>query len=204
MDNDEVIIYTDGGARGNPGPAAFAYVIERPGQRPIEEKGYLGETTNNVAEYTGLVRALEHAANLGARRVQVRSDSELMVKQMNGEYRVKHPGLIPLYQQAEELRRRFDRVSFSHVRREHNKQADRLCNEALDAEAGGGARSARKPAKSRAKTDDLEARVHEDAVACLQAAAAAWARGERQPSPQEVWEQIWSVLAEAGVLRAKK
>src|SRR5437764_15472736 len=99
----EYVIYTDGGSRGNPGPAAYAYTIECPGQPTIEEKGFLGDSTNNIAEYTGLIRALEHAKRLGARRLTVNSDSELMVHQMNGVYKVKHPGLLPLYQEANKL-----------------------------------------------------------------------------------------------------
>src|SRR5882724_1566465 len=130
--NNELTIYTDGGSRGNPGPAAYAFVIERPGLDDIEEKAYIGRTTNNIAEYTGLVKALEYARHLGAGRVTVYSDSELMVKQMNGEYRVKHRGLLPLYEQAVQLRKQLLSVTIRHVRREQNKHADRLCNEAMD------------------------------------------------------------------------
>src|SRR6266571_5110492 len=101
-------IHTDGAARGNPGPAAYAYTIERAGEEPIEEAGLLGQTTNNQAEYTALVKALEHALELGTRlRVVVHSDSELMVKQLNGEYRVKNEDLRPLYEDAVELRGQF-------------------------------------------------------------------------------------------------
>src|SRR5262245_3527425 len=99
-ETDVFTIHTDGAARGNPGPAAFAYPIERPGAPAIEVKGRLGETTNNVAEYTAVLRALEHARRLGARRVAVLSDSELMVNQMTGKYKVKHEGLRPLYEEA--------------------------------------------------------------------------------------------------------
>jgi len=99
-DPDLFTIHTDGGARGNPGPAAYAFVISRPGQPDVEESGVLGNSTNNVAEYTALVKALERARALGARRVLVQSDSELMVKQMTGEYKVKNEGLRPLYEEA--------------------------------------------------------------------------------------------------------
>src|SRR5947209_4148343 len=129
---NELTIYTDGGSRGNPGPAAYAYVIQQAGEPDIEVKAYLGRTTNNVAEYTGLVKALEHARHVGADRVTVYSDSELMVKQMNGEYRVKNEGLIPLYEEADRLRRAFASLTIRHVRREHNKPPDRPCNEAMD------------------------------------------------------------------------
>ena len=125
-------IYTDGGARGNPGPAGYAYVIKRPGLPDIEAKAYLGTTTNNIAEYTGFVKALEHAAKLGAKKLLVNSDSELMVKQMNGEYRVKNAGLKPLYEQAVKLRRQFELVTIKHIYRDQNSQADALCNEAMD------------------------------------------------------------------------
>src|SRR5437588_5779992 len=125
----EYVIHTDGGSRGNPGPAAFAYIIECDGQPTIEGKGFLGTSTNNIAEYTGLIKALEHAKRLGARRLLIQSDSELIINQMNGSYKVKHPGLLPLYEEADELRRSFDHVSLRHIRREHNKRADLLCNQ---------------------------------------------------------------------------
>src|SRR5271154_6432896 len=97
-DTDLLTIHTDGAARGNPGPAAFAFVIARSGDTVAEEHGLLGNATNNVAEYTALVKALERASRLGARKLVVNSDSELMVKQMRGEYKVKHEGLLPLYE----------------------------------------------------------------------------------------------------------
>ena len=209
----EYLIHTDGAARGNPGPAAFAYVIEAPGQAAIEEKGYLGETTNNIAEYTGLVRALQHAQRLGARRLLVQSDSELIVNQMNGAFKVKHPGLLPLYREADELRRNFDEVTLRHIRREHNKRADRLCNEALDSAAGIGKSSANHaeraapapPVADDPKRRDLERLVRDDTLACLRAGAAAWSRGEdAELRPEDVWDQLWSILVEAGVLRKKR
>ena len=206
----EYLIHTDGGSRGNPGPAAYAYTVEAPGRPIIEEKGFLGETTNNIAEYTGMIRALEHAQKLGARRLLVHSDSELIINQMNGSYKVKHPGLQPLYEQADKLRRSFDHVTFRHIRRELNKRADRLCNEALDHAAGitRPAKTAR-PSAPKAPADaerrDLEGLVRDDALACLRASAGAWARGNSAlPPPEQVWEQIWSVLVEAGVLKKRK
>src|SRR4051812_38628727 len=122
----------DGAARGNPGPAAYAVVIARPGQPPVEEAETLGTATNNVAEYTALVRGLELAGELGLKKLNVFSDSELLVKQMSGEYRVKNADLQELYREATRLRRGFDAVAITHVRREQNKRADALCNEALD------------------------------------------------------------------------
>lgn len=127
-------IHTDGAARGNPGPAAYAYTIEREGHDDIEEADLLGTATNNVAEYMALVKALEHAAEVGTDcRVLVHSDSELMVKQLNGEYKVKNEDLRPLYEEAQRLKRLFPHgVTFKHVRREQNRRADQLGNEALD------------------------------------------------------------------------
>ena len=127
-------IHTDGASRGNPGPAAFAYVIARDGEEPIEEAGKIGRMTNNQAEYIALVRALEHALELGEHhRVVVHSDSELLVKQMSGEYRVKNEDLRDLYEEARDLCGRFrGGVTFQHVRREQNARADALGNEALD------------------------------------------------------------------------
>jgi ribonuclease HI len=125
-------INIDGAARGNPGPAAWAYVIQHDGQAILEENGPVGQATNNVAEYTALMKALAKAAELKASTVHIRSDSELLVKQMNGQYKVKNPRLRELYQEANQLARQFDRVEFSHVYREENLEADRLCNEALD------------------------------------------------------------------------
>ncbi len=201
-------IHTDGAARGNPGPSAFAYVIARDGAPPIEECGCLGRMTNNQAEYTALVRALEHAARLGtAQQVHVLSDSELMVKQMRGEYRVKNEELRDLYEQARELADQFAAVRFQHVRREQNKRADTLCNEALDGERGPGAPAAARAPKSAKKTGPVvaEAAVREEAVACLRSAAEAWARGGTEAvTPEMVWDQLWSILEEHGALRTKR
>lgn len=192
-DTDRVIIHTDGGSRGNPGPAAYAYVIERPGQPDIEVKCYLGQTTNNIAEYTGLVKALEHARELGVRNVAVYSDSELLVKQMNGEYKVKNAGLLPLYRQADQLRREIPSVSIQHVYREQNARADRLCNEAMDSRDGTPRRAAPDPA----------ADVRRRAIALLEEAAARWADADpASPQVANVWDQLWVMLREAGLLRA--
>ena len=128
-----VVASIDGGARGNPGPAGYGVRIERPDGTAIAElHGALGITTNNVAEYNGLLAALRWAVEHHERHVHVRSDSELLVKQMRGEYKVKHPGLQPLYARARLLAIELDRVTFEHVRREHNKDADRLSNVAMD------------------------------------------------------------------------
>ena len=122
----------DGGSRGNPGPAAYGVHIEQADGTIVELKEFIGTTTNNVAEYNGLLAALRWAAEHGVTPLLVRSDSELLVKQLRGEYRVKNPGLQPLYEEARSLIRRIGRVTFEHVRREFNKDADRLANEAMD------------------------------------------------------------------------
>lgn len=125
----------DGGSRGNPGPAGYGVRIERADGSVVEIKEALGRSTNNVAEYRGLLAALRWAAAEGVSSLRVRSDSELLVRQMTGEYRVRNAGLQPLYQEAQALVRRIGRVTFEHVRRELNRDADRLANEAMDAAA---------------------------------------------------------------------
>ncbi len=127
-------LWTDGGARGNPGPAAFAYVLEAEDGTVLDARGEaIGVATNNVAEYSALVAGLERAVEAGVRELEVRSDSELMVKQMRGEYRVKNRDLQSLFLAASRAAREIGRVTYTHVRREHNELADRLVNEALDA-----------------------------------------------------------------------
>jgi ribonuclease HI len=124
---------TDGGARGNPGPAAYGYVIETEDGTVLAAHGEtIGIATNNVAEYSALIAGLEKARELEVDEVEVVSDSELMVKQMRGEYRVKNEALQELWLQASRLARGFRDVSYTAVRREHNELADRLVNEALD------------------------------------------------------------------------
>jgi probable phosphoglycerate mutase len=125
---------TDGGARGNPGPAAYGYVLEAEDGTVLDARGEaIGVATNNVAEYRALLAGLEKAVELGLRDVEVVSDSELLVKQMRGEYKIKHDALRDLADAAERLEDRLGRVTYVAVRREHNELADRLVNEALDA-----------------------------------------------------------------------
>jgi ribonuclease HI len=127
-------LWTDGGARGNPGPAAYGYVLEGEDGTVLAAHGEaIGTATNNVAEYRALVAGLAKALELGIDDLDVTSDSELLVKQMRGEYRVKKPTLRELWEEATKLERRFGSVRYSAVRREHNELADRLVNEALDA-----------------------------------------------------------------------
>jgi len=129
-----VRLFTDGGARGNPGPAAYGFVLESDDGSVLAAEGAaIGVSTNNVAEYSALIAGLEKAIELSLADVEVVSDSELMVKQMRGEYKVKNPALRPLSVRASELARRLGNVSYRHVRREHNEMADRLVNDALDA-----------------------------------------------------------------------
>ncbi|HST18083.1 MAG TPA: ribonuclease HI family protein [Gaiellaceae bacterium] len=127
-------LYTDGGARGNPGPAAFGYVLEAPDGEVLAQHGEaIGIATNNVAEYSALVAGLRRAIELGVEPLEVVSDSELLVKQMRGEYRVKNEALRSLSAQASRLARELGTVEYTHVKRAHNELADRLVNEALDA-----------------------------------------------------------------------
>lgn len=130
-------LFTDGGARGNPGPAAYGYVLEAEDGTVLDARGEtIGTATNNVAEYSGLVAGLKKAVELGLGELEVVSDSELMVRQMTGVYRVKNHGLLQLNLEATALARRIGKVSYRAVRREHNELADRLVNEALDAALG--------------------------------------------------------------------
>jgi len=125
---------TDGGARGNPGPAAFGYVLETEDGTVLDARGEaIGVATNNVAEYRALIAGLDAALERGVTELEVVSDSELVVKQMRGEYKVKNAVLRELSTEAARFARRFDKVVYTAVRREHNELADRLVNEALDA-----------------------------------------------------------------------
>ncbi|MGE0445855.1 MAG: reverse transcriptase-like protein [Vicinamibacterales bacterium] len=121
----------DGGSRGNPGPAGYGVRIECGGE-VVELKESLGTCTNNVAEYSGLLAALRWTVAHGCSTLHIKSDSLLLVQQMKGVFRVKHPGLQPLYEEARALARQLGRVTYEHVRREYNKDADRLANEAMD------------------------------------------------------------------------
>lgn len=133
-----VIIEADGGSRGNPGPAGFGCVVWSADHGTVlaEHKQFIGLTTNNVAEYRGLIAGLEEARRLGANEVAVSMDSKLIVEQMNGRWKVKHPGMAELHQQARALASTFDAVTYSWIPRERNKHADRLANEAMDSADG--------------------------------------------------------------------
>ena len=134
----KLVVHVDGGARGNPGPAAVGVVVSTPDGEVLDEVGeVIGVATNNVAEYRGLLLGLERARVLGATEVEVVNDSELVARQVQGDYKVKHAGLKPLHQQALTALRAFDRWSIRSVPRERNARADALVNAALDGEAVG-------------------------------------------------------------------
>jgi len=127
----------DGGSRGNPGPASYGVVIRDPrGQVVAKLKKYIGRSTNNVAEYYGLIAALDYAQQHGIRALQMQSDSELLVRQMRGQYKVKSPELRPLFERAKKMAQSFDSFKIDHVYREQNAEADALANEALDETSG--------------------------------------------------------------------
>jgi ribonuclease HI len=130
----KLTVNVDGGARGNPGPAAIAAVLREPGGEVVEERGeQIGRATNNVAEYRALLLGIELAAAHGASEVDLVGDSELIVRQVKGEYKVKDATMRQLHAEVKQALRGFDRWSIRHVRREHNAEADRLVNAALDA-----------------------------------------------------------------------
>jgi len=142
----------DGGSRGNPGPAAYGVVVRDPrGEIVARLKKYIGNNTNNVAEYFGLIAALDYAQNHGIRALRVESDSELMVKQMRGQYKVKSAELKPLFERAKKMSQTFEIFRISHVYREQNKEADALVNQALDETSGSGSASGAKAQKPAGK-----------------------------------------------------
>ncbi|RWZ79442.1 MAG: reverse transcriptase-like protein [Candidatus Chaera renei] len=131
--NSALIIYTDGGSRGNPGPSATGYVIfDESNNNLYEGGGYLGITTNNQAEYQAVLQAMEKARSMGARRLDFRMDSLLVVNQLSGIYQIKNRDLWPIYERIKQLSQQFDKVSFRHVKREFNRLADAMVNKVLD------------------------------------------------------------------------
>ncbi|MFA4872166.1 MAG: ribonuclease HI family protein [Patescibacteria group bacterium] len=127
----KAILHTDGGARGNPGPAGIGAVLEIGDKKKLFKK-YIGEATNNQAEYQALILGLEKAKAAGAEEIECYLDSELVVKQLNREYKVKNKGLSPLFVKIWNLAQGFKKISYKHIFREQNKLADRLVNEAID------------------------------------------------------------------------
>jgi ribonuclease HI len=145
-----LVAYTDGGARGNPGPAGFGVVIQdETGQKVAALSQYLGHQTNNFAEYQGLIAALEYAVEHGHKSLKVISDSELLVRQIKGIYKVKNPTLQDLYTRARQLIRQLDSFAIDHVLRGKNAEADRLANEAMDKATGRRSQSAAAPVLPR-------------------------------------------------------
>ncbi|ANZ36152.1 bifunctional RNase H/acid phosphatase [Lentzea guizhouensis] len=132
----KVIVEADGGSRGNPGPAGYGAVVRdhRTGETLAERKGFVGVATNNVAEYQGLIAGLKAAGEVGAEVVEVRMDSKLVVEQMSGRWKIKHPSMQPLAKEAKQLADAFDKITYGWIPRERNRQADRLANEAMDAQ----------------------------------------------------------------------
>ncbi len=191
----EATIHIDGGSRGNPGPAAYALVLRRPGFAEYTECDTIGVKTNNVAEYAGLLRALALAIELKLESVLVISDSELLVRQMLGEYKVKSSDLLGPYRAAKELAARLPRLGFKHVKREFNRDADALCNEALDGRP-------RPPAGLSEAPLDVPPEVPGDPMTAailtkLATAAHQWAaNGPADPPVARVWAELAAVLAE--------
>jgi ribonuclease HI len=135
---EKVVVHVDGGSRGNPGPAAVGAVASSPDGEALLERGvYIGEATNNVAEYRAVLLGIELARELGASEVELVNDSELVARQIGGQYKVKHAGLKPLFLETMRELRQFDRWKVRNVRRESNERADQLVNDALDEALGG-------------------------------------------------------------------
>jgi ribonuclease HI len=148
----------DGASRNNPGPAAYGVVIRDPrGEIVAQLKKYIGRMTNNVAEYYGLIAALDYAESHGIRALRVESDSELLVKQMRGQYKVKNADLRPLFERAKKMSQALESFRIEHVYREQNREADALANEALD-ETGGASSTSGSPSKAKASGADSEPR----------------------------------------------
>ncbi|MBX7104777.1 MAG: ribonuclease HI family protein [Gemmataceae bacterium] len=200
----EVTVYTDGASRGNPGPAAAAFVVLVDDVQVLEFSEPIGKTTNNVAEYTAMIRALECCRKLQSRRVHLHSDSELMVKQMRGEYKVRHPDILPLYEEARDLVSQFDHVSFTHVPRAENAEADRLGNEALDGRPVPLPSLDGRHVVERTPAPPADERPDADYLAILGRARDAWARGSDVPEVDDVWKQILSKLKQDRRLRDGK
>jgi len=218
--SETATMHIDGASRGNPGPAAYAVVLARPGLPVVEEADTIGKATNNVAEYTALVEGLRLATELGVKKLSIFSDSELMVKQMKGEYRVKNPELLDLYNEAKRLAAGFEKIDITHVRREQNARADAIGNDALDGkprkrgsppleneDSPGKTHSSPHQHTSHHQRDQApsDARVREEALMILRSTAETWAsRGVDAVPVEAVWEQLWSVMEEAGVLKKPK
>jgi ribonuclease HI len=177
-----LIAHSDGGARGNPGPAGYGVVVQdQSGKKVAAFSEYLGHQTNNFAEYQGLIAALEYALQHGPKALKLISDSELLVRQIKGIYKVKNPTLRDLHARAEELIAQLEWFSIGHALREHNQEADRLANEAMD--KGMGRVAADRVARTLSPANPAPGKDHV-------AAAASAARSSTQPQPQEEFEGV--------------
>ena len=165
----------DGGSRGNPGPASYGVVIRNPrGEIVARLKKYIGRTTNNVAEYYGLIAALDYAQTSNIRALRIESDSELMVKQMRGQYKVKSADLKPLFERAKKMSQTFSAFRIDHVYREQNKEADALANEAMDEVSG--KPPANENRNSKIESENSKSKIREAAVAAASPTITARAR----------------------------
>jgi ribonuclease HI len=200
MPGPKVTVYTDGASRGNPGPAAAAFVIAHDDVPILEYAEPIGKATNNFAEYTAMIRALDCCRQLGVKKLRLHSDSELMVKQMRGEYQVRHPDILPLFAKARDLVSEFQHVEFVHVPRAENAEADRLGNEALDGTPHP------LPALEGFHFPDVEpediASVPDAAqITVLQRAYDAWSSGDDSLKPADVWSELQKSLVQESRLK---
>ena len=181
-----VTVEADGGSRGNPGPAGYGAVVREAatGEVLLERAEALGVTTNNVAEYSGLIAGLQAAAELGAAQVDVRMDSKLVVEQMSGRWQIKNPGLRPLAAEAAKLVRRFDAVTFDWIPRERNKDADALANRVMDEAAGKSPRGATAPPVEEARTIAAPDSAAREAARTAAREAAARSAARDAPAPK--------------------
>ncbi|MEZ6139347.1 MAG: ribonuclease HI family protein [Zavarzinella sp.] len=200
-------VYVDGASRGNPGPAAYAYVIQEAGEPPIEKSEYLGDQTNNIAEYSALRQMLHDAVAMGFTDLHVYSDSELMVKQVRGEFKVKNPQIFEIWQEVRKTINKLDHFQIDHVLRGNNKRADELCNIELDRVLKKPGSSAAKPkpatktSSSKQVSPEKEAYAREECLICIEQAMHNWNRGEAVPTPEQLWDQLWSILDDANILK---
>jgi len=198
MATDNVTIFTDGASRGNPGPAAVSFVIKRNGHADVTYADTVGLNTNNVAEYTAMIRSLAAARRLKAKNIRLHSDSELMVKQLRGEYRVRNPDIQSLYDEARQLAQHFQHIEFIHVPRWQNAEADRLCNEALDGRVRQDAtHEAQKLPQSSASPETSEI------LQFLETVRNNWARGTG-PDVETVWGDLLALLKRHKLLKTRR
>jgi ribonuclease HI len=201
MGGTQFTIYTDGASRGNPGPAAIAFVIQRKGHPDIHFSEAIGVATNNFAEYSAMIKALATARDLGAHSVKLHSDSELMVRQLRGDYRVRHPDIIPLFEEARGIIDDIPHVEFVHVPRELNSIADRLGNEALDGKPSNSIvnEKAAKPAAATKKSTSGIAEI----VQLLDSFRSRWKRPDG-PTVEAAWEELATLLKKHKLLKAPR